>query len=258
VLRPEGLLGGAHRRSYLCPDWELRITRRCLVEDLDFAADLEFEKARTRHDIVKAFVRERADKDNGAKTVSPLTCGETIYRLAHGDHHRGATWLDEENAVIWLCAYGWHESGTEDDAFPHFKALDADDRLLPDEEDYVALAEDEGFRFAEAIPLEAADLLKRGRAADGGEERAQLGGAYDIGCSVESAPPFESVILAISTIDWGPDDWDRMGAIVAAFGLGEPDALGNVDGIATRKLYIDEIGVEFLREPEWPQASEPQ
>jgi len=28
-----------------------------------------------------------------------------------------ATWWDAENKVVWLCGYGWHESGADDDGF---------------------------------------------------------------------------------------------------------------------------------------------
>jgi hypothetical protein len=247
VLRPEGIIG-AHRRSYLCARWELRITRRCLVEDLDMDPDIPFELAIDKHGIVKAFVREHEDREYGAREVAPLTCGEKVWRLGHGHKHRGACWYDGDNEVMWLCAYGLHRSGEDADAFPYFKRLDIANRLLPHDDDYVELAVDEGYRFAEAIPREAAALLERARCSPGIEEKAMLGSTIEAGLVIESAPPYESVTLALSTSDWASDDWDRLSVVIAAFGLGQPVALGNVDGIGPRKLFQDEIGCEWLLE----------
>jgi hypothetical protein len=247
MLRPLGLVGSCHRGSYLCADWELRITLRCLGEDLGSAADLDFEKSLSRDVIVKAFKREHEFKADAAKEVSPLTCGETVWRLAHQHDHRGAVWYDEANAVMWLCAYREHTSGLPDDAFPYFKQLDADGRLLPDDEDYVALGEDEGYRFAESVPAEVQSVLARGRAQPDIEQRAVVGGTYEVGLAVESAAPYESITIAIVSEDWDEEDWDRFGLILAALGFGEPDALGNVDAIAGRLLDEGETGAEFLR-----------
>jgi hypothetical protein len=246
MLRPLGLIGSCHRGSYLSTDWELRITRRCLEEDLGSFADTEFEKSLSSNVIVKAFVREHEFKVEAAKTVSPLSSGQTVGRLAHQHDHRGAVWFDEANEVMWLCAYHLHRSGTSGDAFPYFKDLDADDRLLPDEDDYVALADDEGFRFAEAVPGEMQTLLAQARAQPDLELRAIIGGTYEVGLAVESAQPFESVTLAVVTDDWDEEDWDRFGLVLAALRFGEPEALGNVDGIAGRPLDDGETGAEFL------------
>src|SRR5205085_1636063 len=112
----------------------------------------------------KAFKREHEFKAEAARDISPLTSGEIVWRLGHQHAHRGAVWHDEENEVIWLCGYQLHESGAPDDAFPYFKDLDAEGRLLPSDDDFSALVEDEGHRFAEAAPAEMLALLAQGRA----------------------------------------------------------------------------------------------
>src|SRR4051794_6987639 len=131
MLRPLGLVGSSHRGSYISVDWELRITRRCLEDDLGADADRAFDDSLARDVIVKAFKREHEFKAEGAKQVSPLSSGDTVWRLAHQHDHRGAAWYDEANAVIWLCGYRLHQSGAPDDAFPYFKDLDANGLLLP-------------------------------------------------------------------------------------------------------------------------------
>jgi hypothetical protein len=126
----ERRLGGA----YICKDWELRVTARCLDEDLNASEKAGFD-AILGLKIVKAFVKDRASQSTGARQVTPLTCGLRVYRLAYGNDHRGATLHDEVDAVIWLLAYGRHRSGKPGDFFPFCKGLDAEGRLLPTEDD---------------------------------------------------------------------------------------------------------------------------
>ena len=247
MLRPLGLVGSSHRGSYISIDWELRITRRCLEEDLSTSPNRAFDDSLTQDVIVKAFKREHEFKAEAAKQVSPLSSGETVWRLAHQHDQRGAVWHDEANEVIWLCGYHLHQSGAPDDAFPYFKRLDADGRLLPDDDDYVALVADESYRFAEAVPFEMQALLAQGRADPEIEQAAIIGGTYEVGLAVESVPPYESVTVAVVSQDWQEDDWGRFSILLAALRLGAPDALGNVDAIAGRALDEGETGAEFVR-----------
>lgn len=128
--RPSSLVGTAVEGAYICEKWELRVTARCLDEDLNAAPDASFE-AISGLEIVKAFVKGRSTQSTSSRQVSPLTCGRDVWRLAYGHDHRGATLHDPEGEVIWLVAYGRHRSGQKDDFFPKCKALDAEERLLP-------------------------------------------------------------------------------------------------------------------------------
>ena len=119
---PADELGRPYGRSFLCPRWELRITHRCVVDDLQFEAGAGFDEA-LRHPIVEAFAKKRLTNTGEGKTVDPEAGAETLYHLGSGDRHRGATWWDAENKVVWLCGYGRHESGAVDDAFQLFKQL---------------------------------------------------------------------------------------------------------------------------------------
>jgi hypothetical protein len=108
----------------------LRVTRRCLDEDLGYGGDRPFDDLAPL-EIIKAFLNRRRDRSIDTKVVAPITSHETVYRLAYGDRHRGATWYDSANHVVWLLAYAQHEFEGEGDAFPYFKSLDAAGRLFP-------------------------------------------------------------------------------------------------------------------------------
>lgn len=149
-MAPVAARTNCRRGSYLCENWELRITARCLVEDLGRDASARFEDL-LGQDIIKGFVGKRSAVPTDTRRVEPLTSRREVYTLGYGHRHRGATWHDERNGVIWLCAYGRHESGAADEAFPYFKQLDAEGRLLPRREDYESLVEDRNRRFADTI-----------------------------------------------------------------------------------------------------------
>src|SRR5579863_8583051 len=81
--RPESLVGRAVGGAYICKDWELRVTARCLDEDLHADAETTFAAVEGL-EIIKAFKKDRASEPRGPKTISPLSSGETVYRLAYG------------------------------------------------------------------------------------------------------------------------------------------------------------------------------
>ena len=83
-----------------------------------------------------------SSEPTGTRTVGPAAGELTIYRLGQGHEHRGATWHDAAERVLWLCAYGLHRSGEDDDAFPYFHGLIGAGTLLPTEGDYAALFDD--------------------------------------------------------------------------------------------------------------------
>lgn len=145
-----------HRGGCLCPTHELRITRRCLTEDLGLAADTSFADA-CHHPIVQAFRTRRRDQPypSGGDTVGPWAGADTLYTLRYTDDHRGVTWFDEEHDVAWLCAYGLHRSGDADDAFQRFEQLLKADDIYPDESDIGSLLRDRRRRFNEVSRKQA-------------------------------------------------------------------------------------------------------
>lgn len=182
-------IGRYHRGALICPGYELRITQRCLADDLsERAADLgdlnsttPLEELSRRHEIVRAFVNERAGQPVGAREVGRGRADRILWRLGRGHDHRGATWHDEEAEVVWLCASGHHRSGTADDAFQHFHRLIDADIIYPTEEDYLLLELERGRRFAELLPDDAAALRAEALRQPETEVRGTIGHAHEVG-----------------------------------------------------------------------------
>src|SRR5689334_21297157 len=136
------MAGSLDRGSFICDlGHELRVTCRCLRDDLGIEPPAAFADL-VDVEIVKALISKRAEHVGEGKTVGPRAGGATLYRLGRGDDHRGATWADLPNSVVWLCAYGFHRSGTEDDAFKKFRRLMEAGQMYPTVEDYEWLNED--------------------------------------------------------------------------------------------------------------------
>lgn len=144
-----------HLGGCLCAHYELRITERCLIDDLGMPPDVSFEQA-IRHPIVQSFHSRRQDVPTGGKTVGPEAGENTLYHLGSGDDHRGATWFEAEQGVVWLCAYGFHRSGEADDAFQLFSHLLESDEIYPAAADYRALRRDRAQRFNDLAPRQGA------------------------------------------------------------------------------------------------------
>lgn len=227
-------------------DRELRITKRCLTEDLNRAEDATFEDV-ADHPIVKAFVRERRDKFEGSSRVEPIKSGKAISVLRHQHEHRGGTWHDEgENEVIWLVAYGRHESGVPGDFFPRCKELDQAGDLLPTHTDYEALYRERDLRLARRLLVEPPLLLKRARES-GKEESAQIGGRYGTGVSIEIADDVEGISVAFDTR--GEDFYRILPVLLPAFVSGA--SLGDwsdLDRMPSRELAKFEIGFSYIGE----------
>lgn len=95
----------------------LRVTARCLEEDLDgtTAADAERPVGELAHELVQKFVSMRSQDPKGVEKVQPLQNASEVYTL-HAGRWRGATWHDAGNNAVWLLAGRLHRSGAPDDA----------------------------------------------------------------------------------------------------------------------------------------------
>ncbi|HEY4281344.1 MAG TPA: hypothetical protein VGM91_24240 [Conexibacter sp.] len=214
MTRPSALFGRPSAGSFISERWELRITRRCLEEDLGVSGDSAFEDVSQR-EIVKAFVKDRRDRVHDTRQVAPLTCGVPVWVLARGDDHRAATWYDEDEEVVWLLAYGIHRSGEPDDFFPDCKQIDAADRLLPVAEDYTRMFDERGERFVHAVRIEAPLILRAAREAPG-EHRYMLGGEFGACITVEVDDELDAEAVTIAfRVDSLP--FSHVSIVLAAF-----------------------------------------
>ncbi len=204
MVRPPTLIGRAIGGAYICKDWELRVTARCLDEDLNAEPTADFESIRGL-EIVKALVKDRSMTSISSRQVRPLSSGQDVWALGYGHDHRGATFHDEDEAVIWLVAYGRHRSGTDEDFYPACKMLDEGGRLLPGKTDFVRLYEDRDRRFIDAVTIEAPVALKAARETDG-EHRCTIGGELGVGLAIEVVEEMEatSITVALRPAGEGP------------------------------------------------------
>lgn len=244
---PATLVGTPLLSSFICERYELRVTRRCLEEDLGRDPGSEFAELldRATPEIVTALVNKRSDSPTDRSEIAPLSSGRTVYRLAYGDDHRGGTWHDERFSVVWLLAARLHRSGEPDDAFPYIKGLDEQGRLLPTEEDYKALFDDRGRRAAMVAPEEAQELLAEARANEGVEVRGVLGEAAGVGVVVEVVETLEETAIAFD-VNQVPAAWVPL---MPAWFFPESrfDDWSHTNAFPTRELAATEICLRYLK-----------
>lgn len=225
-----------HRGSCICDHYELRVTRRCLSEDLGLSPTSTFDEA-AAHPIVAAFESQRSLDAIGTKTIGPEAGRRTIYRLGIGHDHRGATWFDPEEGVVWLCAYRHHRSGDADDAFPYFRSLIEADRVLPVKDDYESLFKERGERFIETVRQDAEQLLHEARLVPGAEISGLVGGEENVGVLVEVVETLEDLYVAFSLRKM---ESERIVVILAAFAPSVPFSEWELlDFFPTRDLDVD-------------------
>lgn len=196
-----------HLGSLVCvAGHELRITGRCLSEDLGCARDAAFEDLAGRHGIVRAFRRERSSATAGPDHLGPAGGQRPLTVLRHTNDWRGVTWLDDGERVVWLCACARHRSGQPDDAFPFFRSLQATGRIWPTNDDYEALAGDRGEQFAAFVLADAPRLLAMARKAPGTEQVLVIG-REPVTVVVHVVETLEETFVAVSTLTLTPSQY---------------------------------------------------
>ena len=152
-----------------------RPTIRCLTEDMgiplpnldaDLGADVD-------HPLIDELRRLAADSPIGQKRVLSID-HPLVYRLRVA-RHRGATWVDEEHGIVWLCAARAREDGSADDAFAWFADLHAAGRLLPTDDDRRRDRAEAAVRLQRGLTAELLHLFDMAQAASGTEHHAELG-----------------------------------------------------------------------------------
>ena len=201
--------------SLVLPDRELRVTQRCLIEDLGGRKDSTLEDV-SKHPIVRAFLRERRTKTTGTRQVGQLGSGKEIWVLTQAQRHRGGTWFEAQRDIVWLVAAGHHESGSKDDFFPYCRQLDKERRLAPAKDDYAALFLAQKERLAARILIDAPLLRKRARESEG-EVSGQIGGKFGVKVAVEVADEIEEISVAfdLRTLEDPRSMWAILAALEA-------------------------------------------
>lgn len=243
MRRPPSLIGQATGGAHICAAWELRITERCLTEDLNASPRAPFCDV-SGLEIVRALVRERKDRTEGSRDVNGIRSGRTAWVLSHGNDHRGATIHDPAEEVVWLVAYGRHRSGQDDDFFPYCRSLDSAGLLLATTKDYERLFRERDLRFVQAVALEAPVILCQAR-HEPGEHWHLLGGDTMAGVAVEVEPDVEAITIAFRL---DAIDWDLVPILLAAFHPSNDWELAS--RMPSRDLEPGEVAMTVVVEPQ--------
>lgn len=143
------------------------MTLRCVREDLDLdLPPVEVDLGSLDHPLVAEARRLAPSAPREQKRILSIE-HPLVYRLRHG-RWRGATWLETDEARLWLCAGALREEGSGDDAYELFAALHETGGLLPGADDRLRDALERNARVIDdataAIPTALADAFdRRGR-----------------------------------------------------------------------------------------------
>jgi hypothetical protein len=144
----------------------LRVTTRCIREDLDENPDVGVVELAATHAVVRRFFEVRARHPAGTDRVHSIRGDVEVYALRH-PATVGATWHDITAHVVWLLALA-HEGA---DPYDYFASLHRRRQLMPSAEDYEHLINDRIRAIAPAIIVELRALLSAATDANG-DERA--------------------------------------------------------------------------------------
>lgn len=232
-----------HRGSCLCPNFELRITERCLVNDLGLPPDASFEDA-LAHPIVDAFVDKRRTEPDSGKTVGPSAGNRTLRHLGRGDDHRGATWFDRRNRIVWLTAYGLHRSGEPHDAFQIFEQLIAEDLMRPKADDYRRVLQDRTRRFIDMAPAQASAAVIEAVSREGDVIEIDL--AEQLRVRIQATIAGDAVELSI-VFPWAGLNRERMFFIVRCFEGSSDEVYEVTDAFNGQRISEEEVAFLIWR-----------
>ncbi|MHB8463748.1 MAG: hypothetical protein ACYDH6_22510 [Acidimicrobiales bacterium] len=135
--------------------------------DIDLGRDLD-------HPLIDELRRIAATSPTGQKRVLSID-HPLVYRI-RVSRHRGATWVDEEPSIVWLCAARLREDGSAGDAFAWFAALHAKAELLPAADDRLRDRAEAAIRLQRGLTAELLRLFDTATIDKGTEHHAELGG----------------------------------------------------------------------------------
>lgn len=242
--RPPSLIGTTASGAYICKDWELRITARCLDEDLNAEPGADLETVRGL-EIVKAMIAAHEERAFTGRTVSPLTCGQDIWVLTYGHNHRGGTFYDEAGQVIWLVAYHRHRAREHDDFFPYCTEIDREKRLLPTKEDYERMFEDRDRRFVDAVVYEAPLIVRKAEQTDG-EYRCTVGGSLGAGLSIEIDNELEARAMTVAFAATDIETFEQGQLLLSALHPGQWEM---ASAMPSRDLEPSEVAFTIIHSP---------
>lgn len=182
----------------LGPLHSLAATCRCLTADLSFQpVDCERPVEELDHPVILDFVARRRDRPTGQELIQTLAPSLQAYSL-HSGRYRGATWRQQDLAVVWLLAVALHrDDDPREDAYVHFGRLHARGRLLPDRNDMGRQLSRRSVSFANSLVGEVPALRARAVQRPGEVHQATVGGRVAVRLYCEAGdPPFLYVAVS--------------------------------------------------------------
>lgn len=223
--------------SYLCTGYELRITARCLADDLDWRPGARFADLAEQASVT-AFVSRRAESPTNSRLVGPLRSPHQIYWLAGGEAGEGATWYDEDNDVVWLLASA--DVGDSESAARRLQRLDQQQILLPNEGDYRALFLDRDNRFSEACRYVAPQLLETARANPGVEHFERIADRVGVSLIIDELTSLQEACVIVQARGLTPE---YLSIILASFFPGSFDEIESPSEVLRR--HPDQVEFAF-------------
>lgn len=151
-----------------------RPTLRCLVDDLAIdVPPLNVDLGELDHPFLRELRRIAPTSPQGQKRILSIA-HPLVYRLRVSSE-RGATWLDDANEIVWLCAAHRREDDSDDDAYSFFAQLHASGTLLPNADDDLRDRAEAAIRLHRLLTADLIELVDRGLANISVEQRADLG-----------------------------------------------------------------------------------
>ncbi len=224
----------------------LRVTQRCLLEDLSFTAadvELSLDELASVNKLIRAFADQRSQLHHGQETIQGLTSKIVAFSL-HSGEHRGATWYQDNRGVVWLLAARFHRSGKPEDAYPYFRQLDADGQLLPTRTDLLALEHARAGSFAASLIAEVPVLCRRAAEQPGDVIIAVVGGRVAVRVFHEPGDPaFLTVAISYRMRPGStalPTNW-LLAVAAGFFPNTPPESLSATSDLGGHPLLDDEI-----------------
>jgi hypothetical protein len=174
-----------------------RPTLRCLTEDLGLdVPGLGMDLGDVDHPWLDELRRIAPRSPRGQKRILSIA-QPLVYRLRVSTA-RGATWVDEEHGIVWLCAAHRREQGSDGDAYAWFARLHASGRLLPGKDDRLRDRAEAVIRLQRGLTAEMLHLVDEALAHKGAELAADLGGYLPCRVLVLASAGLEETWCALS------------------------------------------------------------
>lgn len=174
-----------------------RPTIRCLVEDLGIELpDLATDLGDLDDPWLVELRRIAPTSPTGQKRVLAID-HPLVYRLRVSSE-RGATWVDDEEGFVWLCAVRRRADGSDDDAYEWFEELHWEGRLLPTDDDQLRDQAEEAVRLFRQLRGAVFELVDGARDDVGTEHDRDLDGWRPARVLVYRSKGVEEIWCAIS------------------------------------------------------------